>query len=228
MNARIAQWSERYDALSFRERSLVFAAIVVVLFMIWDNALLQPQQLKQKKYVSQMQGLNQQLEILNDKVTTMSEELHGGESRRVQNRIIELHSLLSGLERKQENLTVEFIRPAQMAKVLRDMLNNESKLSLTRLESLGVKPLFPPVEHNGVANDSSQVAQANQPNIYKHAMRVIFEGDFNSTLHYLRALESMPWRFYWDNVEYQVLEYPVARVIISVHTLSLHKGWIGV
>jgi MSHA biogenesis protein MshJ len=152
----------------------------------------------------------------------------------VQVRIGELQGLLSGLKRKQQKLTVEFIRPGQMATVLRDMLDNETKLTLTRLESLGVKPLFPRIEassaekEKSTAEHSLQNTQEKRPSIYKHGMRVELEGDFNSTLNYLQALESMPWRFYWDNVEYQVLDYPVARIVITVHTLSLDEGWIGV
>ena len=229
MKDRINQWGERFEAFSLRERGLISVAIIVLMFMVWDTMVLSPQEVKQKKIVGEMHALNQQMEELSNKVTSMTEKLRSGESQRVQTRITELRSLLSGLERKQQDLTVEFIRPEQMAKVLRDMLSNENKLTLTRLESLGVEPLFPPPEkQENVAESSLQQSEIERPNIYKHAMRVVFEGDFNSTLSYLQALESMPWRFYWDNVEYQVLKYPVARVVITVHTLSLDKGWIGV
>lgn len=227
MKDHISQWAERFDAFSLRERGLITAVIVVLMIIVWDTMVLAPQELKQKKIVGEMRSLNQQMEDLSNKVKFMTEKLPGGEMTRVEARISELQGLLSGLERKQQDLTVEFIRPEQMAVVLRDMLNNEHKLTLTRLESLGAEPFFPPVEKTN-HEDSLSSAEAQGPNIYKHGMRVVFEGDFNSTLNYLQSLESMAWRFYWDNLEYQVLEYPIARVVITVHTLSLDKGWIGV
>lgn len=233
MKDRIDQWQERYEAFSLRERGLIFIALVVVMFMAWDAMVLSPQEVKQKKILGEMSALNQKMDAISARVTSMTDKLRGGETQHMQARTSELRKLLSGLERKQKDLTVEFIRPAQMAGVLRDMLGNENTLKLTQLTSLGVEPLFPPPEpaaetQAGVAGTPVENNKQERPRIYKHGMRVTFEGDFNSTLNYLQALESMPWRFYWDNVEYQVLDFPVARVVITVHTLSLDEGWIGV
>ncbi|NOX43994.1 MAG: hypothetical protein GXP19_09720 [Gammaproteobacteria bacterium] len=223
MKDRISQWEERYEAFSLRERGLIFAAVVVLMSLAWDAMVLSPQEVKQKNIVSEMLSVNQQLEGISTQVNVITKKLRGGETQRVQMRIDELQGLLSDLKHKQQRLAIEFIQPEQMATVLRDMLSNETKLTLIRLESLGVEPLFPSQEIS-----PSENTQEKRPNIYKHGMRVELEGDFNSTLNYLQALESMPWRFYWDNVEYQVLDYPVARVVITVHTLSLDEGWIGV
>lgn len=224
MKDRIDQWQERFEAFSLRERGLISAAIVVVMFMLWDTMVLTPQEVKQKNVVSQMYSLNEKMEAISKEVESMTDKLRSGEGQRVRARTEEIRNLLAGLERKQQDLTVEFIRPAQMAKVLEDMLSNESSLKLTRLESLGAEPLFPPPE----LKEGEKAPRVKQPNIFKHGMRVVFEGNFNSTVSYLKALESMPWRFYWDNVEYQVLEYPRAQVVITIHTLSLDEGWIGV
>ncbi len=234
MKDRISQWAERFEAFSLRERGLIFAAIVVLGFMAWDTMVLSPQEVKQKKILNEMFDSNQQLENISARVNSMTEKLRGGEAQHIQARMSELQILLSDLERKQQDLTVEFIRPEQMATVLRDMLSNGNSLKLTQLESLGVQPLFSRIEEpqseidEGIAKPSTQNIHGERPNIYKHGMRVAFEGSFNSTLDYLQALESMPWRFYWDNVEYQVLEFPVARVVITIHTLSLDEEWIGV
>jgi len=234
---KLNQWGEWFEAFSLRERGLIFGAIVVVLFMTMDAMMLSPQEVKQKQIINNMVGLNQQLEGISVKVNTMTEKLRGGEAQYVKTRISELQELLASLVRKQKDLTVEFIRPEQMAVVLRDMLGDESALKLIKLESLGVKPLFPPpvlspAEMTELEKNKDIAKKENKktegPNIYKHGMRVEFEGDYSSTVSYLQALESMPWRFYWDNVEYQVLEYPVARIVITVHTLSLNEGWIGV
>ena len=246
MKQRIAAWAERYEAFSLRERALVMVAIIVLMFMLWDAMLMSPEGLRQKQIVEKMQTMNQQTEALNSQIQEMSAALRGGEAEHIQARIAELRGLLASLTQQQKELTVEFIQPVQMAKVLRDMLASESGLVLTKLESLGAQPLFPPgegenkSENKGEKNDKKKsgavtldpsVEKSNlshHPEIYKHGMRIVFEGDFFKTLRYLQALEAMPWRLYWDNVEYQVTGYPKARVAITVHTLSLHEDWIGV
>jgi MSHA biogenesis protein MshJ len=47
-------------------------------------------------------------------------------------------------------------------------------------------------------------------------------------MSYLEKIESMPWDLYWENVQLDVEKYPQARIVITVFTLSLKKGWVGV
>lgn len=223
MKQKITAWAERYEAFSLRERALVMLAVIVLMSMFWDAMLMSPEEIRQKQVVAKMQSMNQQTEALNLQIQEMSAALRGGEVQHIKARVNELHSLLKGLEQQQKDLTVQFIQPVQMARVLREMLSAENGLVLTELSSLGAQPLFPPAE-----NDEKNPHVAHQPEVYKHGMRIVFEGDYFKTLSYLRALEAMPWRLYWDNVEYHVTDYPRARVAITVHTLSLHEGWIGV
>ncbi len=226
MKARIQQLAERFDALSLRERALVSLAVLVVMYMFWDAVLMSPEHLRQKQWVGEMYQLNERMVTVDTQLQTLTAGLGDSEVHRQRQRIVELREALRRLNRQRAALTVEFIRPQQMAGVLRDMLGANGELTLLKLESLGVQALFPPPE-NG---DESAVTgkEYAQPGIYKHGMRVSFEGDYFATLHYLQALESMPWRFYWNELDYRVADYPRARVSITIHTLSLEEGWIGV
>lgn len=227
MKNRFAAWGERFEAFSLRERSLIAASIIVVMFLFWDNLLLSPQEIQQKKIVVEMYNTNQQTETVTEKIKEMSAALRGSQVTHINARVNELQTLLGKLKQQQKDLTIEFIQPVQMAGVLRDMLHAESGLVLTSLESLGVQPLFPTKGDNKTKNEKKGT-RTQQPEIYKHGLRIVFEGNYFKTLKYLRALEAMPWSLYWDNVEYRVTKYPKASVVITVHTLSLHEGWIGV
>lgn len=220
---RISAWAERYEAFSLRERGLVILGVIALLFMLWDSLLMTPEQQQQTRIVAQMQAMNQQTEALNLQIQEMSAALRGGEAGHIQARTTELQALLAGLEQRQQDLTVQFIQPRQMAAVLRDMLSAENGLELTQLTSLGAQPLFPPTN-----KETESTVRSHRPEVFRHGLRIVFEGDYFKTLAYLRALEAMPWRLYWDNVEYLVTDYPRARVAITVHTLSLQEGWIGV
>ncbi len=225
MKNRFTVWGERFEAFSLRERSLIATGIIVVMFLFWDIVLLSPQEIQQKKIVVEMYNTNQQAEAVTEKIKEMSAALRGSQVTHINARASELQTLLGKLKQQQKDLTIEFIQPAQMAGVLRDMLYAESGLVLTSLESLGVQPLFPTEEGNENEKNSNRT---QQPEIYKHGLRIVFEGNYFKTLNYLRSLETMPWSLYWDNVEYSVTKYPKANVEITVHTLSLHEGWIGV
>lgn len=223
LSQQLQKWGERFEAFSLRERALISLAVVVVMFLLWDSLLMSPQGVRQKQMVTEMHSINEEVAAVNSQIRDMTAALRGGEAQQVTARVQEIRTLLASLEQQQADLTVEFIRPSQMAGVLRDMLKAENGLVLTKLESLGASPLFPP------AKDAvEQTARLKRPEIFKHGLRIEFEGDYFKTLHYLKSLEAMPWRLYWDNVEYQVLDYPRARIAITVHTLSLDEGWIGV
>ncbi|NOY71724.1 MAG: hypothetical protein GXP14_05010 [Gammaproteobacteria bacterium] len=220
--------SEYFESYSLRERALASITILTILFISWDTWLMTPEVMKQEQVLTDMQNLNQKIEGIATQLTAADTQPAHHQLIQKKQRIDEIERILKQLRQQQNSLTGEFIAPQKMVSVLRDLLETQSSLVLTQLRSLGTHPLFP---DNTVAIEKeikNEVAPEKTYNIYKHGVQIIFEGDFFSTLHYLQALEDMPWRFYWDTVNYQVLEFPQARVTITIHTLSLDERWIGV
>jgi MSHA biogenesis protein MshJ len=62
---------------------------------------------------------------------------------------------------------------------------------------------------------------------YRHGLEIEVEGSYAACLEYLNAIESLPWRLYWQVLELDVIDYPRNRVRIEVSTLSLDEEWIG-
>jgi MSHA biogenesis protein MshJ len=50
------------------------------------------------------------------------------------------------------------------------------------------------------------------------------EGNYPATRDYLHALEALPWKFFWDDIRYDVTSYPQARITLNIHTLGLQDG----
>jgi len=72
------------------------------------------------------------------------------------------------------------------------------------------------------------IAKAGIATIYKHGIVLELVGGYSSTLRYLKNFESLPWKFYWDAVRYEVLAYPKARISILINTISLDEEWVRV
>jgi len=107
------------------------------------------------------------------------------------------------------------VPPQLMAIALSDILNRNNQLSLIKLDTLPATAL----------TESKQ----SQPNtIYKHGLSITFSGSYLDTLNYLKALESLPWHFIWESIDYQVIDYPTAETTIRVYTLSFKESWLGV
>jgi MSHA biogenesis protein MshJ len=61
-----------------------------------------------------------------------------------------------------------------------------------------------------------------------HPVEIVIEGSYLDVLEYLRALEALPWHFYWKVLELNSGTYPLNRVRIELSTLSMDKEWLGV
>ena len=226
MKARIQALMDKIDALSLRERGLLFAALVVGLVMGWDALLMTPLDKQRKQASAQLDALRGQVSALELQaqaiVTRQSQDPDRENRRRLEN--IERRS--AEVDRQLAELTVAFIAPSEMSRALEEALRRSGNLRLVRLEGLGPEPLLPqepqPVEPGG-----GEAASA-VPGAYTHRVVMEFEGGYMDTLAYLERLEALPWRFHWKSLDYKVIEYPTARVTIEVETLGLTEGWIGV
>lgn len=217
MKQTLAQWSARMDALSLRERGLVFAGFLMVLFLIWDQMLLAPLDQRQLRTSQELEALRGQAEQIRTQIQALSE---GGRNARMNALKADLQRLEQEHQRLDERLqaaTSGLVAPETMARVLEEVLERQNGLTLLRVENRGAAPLFGEGE-----------ADAGLGGLYRHALVLEFEGSYGDTLRYLHALEALPHTFFWEAVELEVERHPRARVRLTVFTLSLEEGWIGV
>lgn len=225
MSDKLKKMIERVDSMSLRERGLLLGALVFVIYSIWNGLFMGPL----TAHHNLVQG---QLKQLRSATTQLSQQSEDISKRQTQDPDAETHTKLTGLrteiaaldERLKER-TQGLIDPASMAKMLEDVLKNEPGLKLLSVHSLPASPLLDTEVH-----DAGKPAQPNAgvPGIYRHGMTLEFEGSYLDALHYLRTLEALPWQFYWDNVAFKVGKYPQAQFTITIHTIGLREGWIGV
>lgn len=105
------------------------------------------------------------------------------------------------------------VSPQTVTKVLQDLLASKYNLVLLQLQNLPSKVVL--------------LSQSNLK-VVEHSMIVKFKGDYFSTMNYLQAIESLPWKISWDRLEYKVIEYPTAEVTLQIHILSNQGGWFDV
>ncbi len=219
MNERIERLRVQIDAMSLRERGLLFIALVAVLGMLSQALLFSPLNAKQKHIVDKIRGLQEQTAASEQQIRIILQRQStdpNAANRRLQQ---QLDTQVALLDKEISTKVKGLIAPQQMAKVLEAVLERQSGLKLLHIESLPSEPLIKPQEQKD--NDV-------RVGIYKHGVRLEFEGDYMSALAYLHALQSLPWVLYWDGVELSTVKYPKTHIVIVVHTLSLDEGWIGV
>ncbi len=211
---------EKFDALNERERISIMLLSIVAVVIVFAELLISPLNQQYEVLDKQIISLKSQTSQLENQIKVLKAKKIRDPDFQEKNKIKLLDEQLSNVNVRLKEKMHGLIEPKQMAKVLELVLTQNTDLKLQRVESLGAEPLSPVKAKEG--------EEAENLGIYRHGLQIEFKGSYLSTLKYLKALDDLPWNFYWDVLELDVDKYPVSRIVITVHTLSFHEGWIGV
>ncbi len=201
------------DTMSMRERLLVLATVVLLLTMLWYLFLMQPlaQQAATKR--TEMEQIQARMKTSNNSFEDQILQISGSGTA-YQERLAQMQKRIDDINTRLGDYAAELINPAEMSQVLQGVLKEQPKLRLIRIRNLNPESL-------------SASADAKTATFYKHGLEIEFEGSYFAGLEYLQQIEALPWRFYWQILELEVLEYPKNRFRLEVSTLSLDEEWIG-
>ena len=213
---------QRLDAFSQRERLLIVVALLAVVTLLWYTLLIEPLAMRRKTKVDQAASAAAVVAALDREgqaVVAAGRRDPDAENRR---QLLQLQTEVALLDERLAALTGELITPRQMVAVLEEMLKRRRNLTLTRLENLPSEPLLEP-EADGPPADKGRSL-----NLFRHPLRIELSGSYLEALAYLQSLEKLPRKLYWQDLAISVENYPRAHISVTVYTLSLEEGWIGV
>lgn len=232
------KWALRLDAMSLRERAMVFCGVVLALVFLLNALLLDTQFAQQKKLSQQIrqdQGkvAEMQLEIQRKVQAHSLDPDKSGQTKQTQLRQ-QAEQLRNELLGMQKNL----VAPEKMSLLLEDLLKRNGKLKLVSLKTLPPENL---TREDKTSQDASAAKKSAEPatsadgraaevevgGIYRHGVEIVVQGRYPDMVSYLSALEGMKWELYWGKASMQVVEYPVATLSLTVYTLSLDKTWLN-
>lgn len=220
MKSQLQPLFEKFDALNERERIMILLLSVVAIIIIFVEFVISPVNQKYNVIDKQIVSLQTQTKQLESQFITLNSKKTRDPDFQEKQKIRLLNEQIANLNVSLKEKMLGLIEPKQMAKVLEVVLAQNTDLKLERVQSMGAVPLSPIKAKEG--------EDAQELGIYQHGMQIEFKGSYLSTLKYLRALDDLPWNFYWDVLELNVDKYPLSTIVITVHTLSFHEGWIGV
>lgn len=203
--ARFANLALRIDALNLRERGILLALSLVVLYAIADRLLLAPtlQRIEQRR--TEITEIQSQLNTLQERAALMQQNGQDPLAQR-RARITELETQLAAQDAQFEAQLGRLVRPEQAAPLLRDVLEASPGLRLLGLKSAAGEPLLP--------------GSAQAGRIVRYDLDVRMEGSYLAALDYLQRLEQLPWRLFWNGLDLRVEEYPRNTTQLTVYTLG--------
>ena len=202
-----------FQALSLRERLLAVAAVVVVLYFLFDFALLGPQRAKHK--VLQQQIAQQKVER-----DALAQVLAAGvaDNKQVDGFARERAERddLRARVAEAEAFIAQAANGAHLGEVIRAMTVSTPGLTLVSLKTLPAEVFYKPAAAAGAKPNDA----APKLTLYKHGVDVAIKGKYLALVPYLQKLERNPNRMFWANVKLDVGTYPDATLRMTIYTLS--------
>ncbi len=212
---QIGDLRERFDALTLRERALVALGVLAVLISAWRVFAFAPLDARSTQLRRQLDSTHARIAALDAQAESLVQRQGADPDAGPRARLRALQTQLTEVDGALRERMRGLIDPVQMAAVLEQVLTRKTDLRLVQVHSKPAQPLL-------------SAAKGAEPGAWRHTVVLELRGSYLDTVRYLRALQALPWDFYWDGVSLQVERYPQATITITVHTLSLQKGWIGV
>jgi len=227
---------KKFNDLTVRERVLVTAVAIGAVILFWNFSVYSFFDNASKEYASKKMDLDNKVRNFEGQISAKT-MIAGKEVSSVAEQTKALRTEVALLEKTISEQVKEMISPSEMRTVFKNIVDRAEGLELIGIETMPPKAI---TITSKSANPEKQTAPPSagkvpEPakleiktfNIYSHELKLEFISDYFDTLKFIKAIESQSLKMFWDELTYEVTEYPKAKVKIVVHTLSLEEGWIG-
>ncbi len=225
MNTYWQKFSEKFSAMAQRERAMTLLAVLALIYLLWTLVFLAPVSEDIERLRAQKQTLDSRVLDLQAQEQVFSQTAGTDPNASKKRQIDHLQKRLEALDEDLQALAVGLVPAEMLPQVLHDVLSNTGKLELQGMQTLPVEKLT--ITGADAAGEQTAVAANQQVDVYRHGVEVQVSGNYFSIAEYLKELEALPWRFYWDRLDYQVGDYPQAIATLEVYTLSAGEGLLG-
>ena len=209
--------------MSVREKWMLLVTGFVLIVGILDFFFIQPMRDQRELFEQQINTIRSQQSDFAQQQDELAIQIESDPAMVMQRQIKGLDKSITSSEARLQEFTKSLVSPVEMTDMLRELVNQNRGLKLIELENMAVSPL---ISEDGAAATETTPDDTDF-GLFRHQVRLIFEGNYTDTLEYLRKLEEIDNKFYWQRFDYQVLDYPKARVTLNIYTLSTQQWWIG-
>jgi MSHA biogenesis protein MshJ len=224
----------RIDALSQRERLLVFGALLAVLACAAHFIVLGPLQRKQDLLRSQMAQQRSDIAMVNAQIVETLRVAETDPDAPLRQRLAAVRGETGRLSSELRAMQRGLVPPERIAPLLESILRANGRLKLVSVRTLPVDPLSAlGAQAEGGAAASAAAAAAAVPVVakgpellFRHGVELTARGSYLDMVDYMNALEALPTQLFWGRAQLDVEEYPTVRLTLTLYTLSLDQKWM--
>jgi MSHA biogenesis protein MshJ len=224
---RVLELAARMDALSLRERGMVFGATIAVLAFAGHTFVLAPQDAKQAALRTQIEQQQAASAAIDAEITARVEGSRIDPDAQSRTRLNTMQQEMGQLGSELLALEHGLVPPERMGPLVESILRANGRLKLVSMRTLPAEPLAAPGAAPATpAPAPAAAAGSDVPLLYRHGVEVTVRGNYLDMVDYMSTLDAMPTRMFWGRAQLDVETYPTARLTLTLHTLSLDRQWM--
>jgi MSHA biogenesis protein MshJ len=223
------RYASRLDAMTLRERAVIFAAIASLLSVLVYSLWIDSEFTKSRRLTAELRQREAEMKAVQDQVAKFSSARLADPDRANRERLKSLQQQLAEIETNIAAEERKFTAPDKMRAVLEELLAKNRRVNLVSLKTL---PVVSIAEDGAGGAAKPPAAGLTKPApagrlIYRHGVELVVSGAYLDILGYLRDLERLPTQLYWGDLGLGG-QYPAITVKVVVYTLSLDRAWLNV
>jgi MSHA biogenesis protein MshJ len=234
----MAQWlaySEKFSNTTAREQYLIIVTgLVAIVFILYSVFLDVPfQRIEQlNRQISETQQSNQNNK---NSIQVLEQALLEDPNVALRKELSQYQAKLGEIDEQLLSLTSDLIDPIQMRYALIKLLKLQKGVKLLSFEVLPARAVTKAKLASNDKPDANEIqvtskaqAEPKQLRLYRHGIKIKLQGQYFQLRDYLSQLEGLTWKFFWQEFDYQLKEYPVSELEVEIYSLSTAQEFIGV
>lgn len=241
----------RLDAMTLRERMMVFAAVAAGIVFLAYTMVLEPLLAKQKVLLAQINQQQNQIAGIDREIAQMAAAFVVDPDAEGRARLRSLQQQVDEGSAALLNMQKGLVAPEKIAPLLEHILRGNGKLRLLSMKTLPVSGLSearlasgdpaPAASQQPAPAGPSSGANAAQPAnagaaapvatrprelLYRHGVEIVLQGSYLDMIQYMDALHALPEQLFWGKARLDAGQYPASRLTLTLYTLSLDTKWM--
>ena len=232
MNKQWKEYCDKYLVLTPREQYMVlFTGLIAIIFII-HTFFIDDNTKKINKFEKEVTQISKVNRAAKASIMLLEDGLSKNPNSALNKQISQYKDRLKKVDVDLLQLTSDLISPIQMRHALMQLLKTQKGVSLQSFEVIAAEPITLSHSTPAINVDGNQVTDVDRDHqemvLYRHAIKIKINGSYFQLRDYLTQLEALSWKFFWQEFNYQLKEYPVSELEIEMYSLSTKREFIGV
>ena len=231
---RWVELCERFDGLVVRERLLLFGSCLAGIYLIFDTLFIIPAGAEVDRLKTEAEAIDKRSQQIASEKKVFDKLSARDPDANLKREQLKLQGKLLQLEGSLDELQLRLVPSDKLPQILQSVSTRAEKVKLKSIQTLspeGIDLAGRTLRLASIGEATKNFVQgegdAQADKVYRHGIVLEMSGGYFQIMDFLKALESLEWRFYWERMDYQVEQYPNASVYIELYTLSTDEGMLG-